>query len=142
MFVGTAVVACGCYWLMLPTLNAQRFVAAVAAGDYAAADAFFADPADRFLEQCDTDYTIIAQQPKLEPASWRGVLCGRRQISLRIVYSTPTRTDAHYVLIMATPAGLRPPQRPHWPGGSGGGGIAASSRFPRTSAFHFPRNSA
>jgi hypothetical protein len=101
-----AVVAGVCYWLTLPTVYAERFVAAVAAGDYAKADALFADPADRCLLQWDGRYTIIEQRAQVEPISWQEHVRGERRISVIIVFRTPAHTLSCTVRTMATHEGL------------------------------------
>jgi len=132
----TVVVAGGCYWMALPSVYAQRFVTAVAAGDYAAADALFADPDDRFLEQWDNDYTIIQRRAQVEPSSWRERWRGERQISVRLIYRTPVRTNGYVARIVATRGGLGSPQV--WSGGSSLGGGLAARRIPPPYALPFP----
>lgn len=134
----TLVVAGGCYWMVLPTVYAQRFVAAVAAGEYAAADALFVDPADGFLVDWDARYTIVERRAKLEPSSWQERWRGKRQISVIIVYRTPSHTLARSVDIMATRTGLQRPQQQRSSGGLGGGLATGSSVSPPSALLRPP----
>jgi hypothetical protein len=49
ILVATAISAAGCWWVVRPTAVARRFVAAIAAQDFAAADSLGIDPNRRFV---------------------------------------------------------------------------------------------
>jgi hypothetical protein len=75
----------GLYWLALPTLNAQRYVAAINRGDWAAADELCVDTVDPFPGDWPRHKTF---QPRasLEPATWDDWRSGRRQLYVVINY--------------------------------------------------------
>ncbi len=138
LLLSTVVVAGGCYyWWALPSIYAQRFVDAVTAGDYVKADVLFVDPADGFLVDWDTRYTIVKQRAKVEPTSLGERLRGERQVTVIIVYKTPTHTLSKIVKIVVTRSGLQRPQRQHSPVGMGGG-LATISRIRQPSALPLP----
>jgi hypothetical protein len=121
-FAVTTIVACGCYWLMLPTINAQRFVAAVRANDYEAADSFFLRADDRFFVQRNEDCWEFHPRADLLPLSWHDIWSGHRQIHLTVVFGKPGRMMAHEAVVRATRSGLESPQLKSMSGG--GMGIA------------------
>jgi VanZ family protein len=80
LFVAMTLVALTCYWMMLPTINAQRFVRAIQERDYAAADNLFIDE-NRFFEAAQTT-EALGNNPILSPLTWRELWTGHRHISL------------------------------------------------------------
>jgi VanZ family protein len=89
MFIVTAVVAAVCYWLLLPSINAQRFAAAIRSGDYAAAERLFARGEEAFPGSWK-EHEYFDANVSMRPISRRELLHGERQISVGIAYG-----DAH-----------------------------------------------
>lgn len=123
LFLTMTLVAAGCYWLMLPTIAAQRFARAVASENYELADSFFLDPHDQFLHSWNEKHWRFRADAKLEPWSIREFASGRRSVILRVSFGDagPMRSAAW--IVIATQTGLQKPE-PTWSGGGmGGGGI-------------------
>jgi hypothetical protein len=118
-FVVTTIVACVCYALVLPTLYAQRFVAAVGADDYELADNCFRDPNDRFLADWHQKFQRFQARASLEPWSLREFVRGKRLVRLHVASGNPGPLLFHTLVVPAAPAGLLSPQKV---GGSGPGG--------------------
>ncbi len=122
LFLMTTVVAAGFYWLMLPTITAQRFARAIASENYQLADSYFRDPGDQFLHSWNEKHWRFQASANLDPWSVRGFAIGRRSVTLRVAYGDagPMRPAAW--IVVATQTGLQKPE-PTWSGGAGGGGI-------------------
>ena len=122
MFIVTTIVAAGCYWLMLPTVNAQRFVRAVAAAKYASADAYFCNADDQFLSNSNNKRWHFKATAELAPWSLQQLLKGKRLVRIRVTSGDATVRTSEW-LVAATRAGLLQPE-PTWPRyGSVGGAI-------------------
>ncbi|MCI0332409.1 MAG: hypothetical protein L0228_04205, partial [Planctomycetes bacterium] len=80
LFLATALVAVLCYWLVYPTVVANRFVRSVAAKDYALADTCFQNPNDRILFDLNENHWRFKAQAELEPQSFTQLLRGLRII--------------------------------------------------------------
>jgi hypothetical protein len=74
---------------MLPTFNAQRFVRAVQASDFAVADSFFHDPKDRILASYDKQFWKFEFRTTLEPFSAGQFLRRERRLQFSIAYGGP-----------------------------------------------------
>jgi hypothetical protein len=111
MFLAVTIIACGCYWLMLPTLNARRFVEAMRAENYRLADGCFRDPNDRFLVDWNERYWRFQVRANLETWSLGEFIRGKRMVRLSIAYGNagPLRFDVLNVSV--TPTGLHSPQK-------------------------------
>jgi len=120
VFIIMTIVACLCYVLMLPTLNAQRFVAAVSAQDFEVADGCFRDPNDRFFADWNEKYQRFQMRANLEPWSLGEFVRGKRMIRLSVAYGDAGPLRLETLVVPATPAGLLAPQKVG--GGFGGGG--------------------
>jgi hypothetical protein len=121
LFLATALVAAGCYWLILPTINAQGFVRAVARRDYARADDCFRDRQHQFLFNWNDKHWHFKASAGLEPWSFREFMRGERLVRLRVTSGDATVRTSEWI-VAATRSGLLEPQ-PTWPsGGVGGGG--------------------
>lgn len=123
LFVTTTIVAAGCYWLMLPTIKAQRFTRAVASENYELADSFFRDPDDQFLHAWNEKHWRFQAVAKLEQWTFRELVRGERSVSLRVAFGDAGPMRAGNWVVVATQSGLDEPE-PLWSGGGmGGGGI-------------------
>jgi hypothetical protein len=74
---------------MLPTFNAQRFVRAVEASDFANADSFFRDPEDRILDSYNKQFWKFEFRTTLEPFSTSQLLRRERLVHFSIAYGGP-----------------------------------------------------
>jgi VanZ family protein len=81
IFVVMTFVAVACYWMMLPTINAQRFVHAIQTGNYASADNFLRNTEYRFFEDAQTA-SALGHDPVIWPLTWRDLWNGQRHITL------------------------------------------------------------
>jgi hypothetical protein len=119
----TAILADGCYWLILPTIHAERFVRAVSAADYERADDCFRDPNDRFLLGWNSRHWHFSANAEVEPWSLAQLMRSERLVRLRVTSGDATVRTRDWI-IPATRAGALEPQ-PTFPrsGVSGGGGF-------------------
>jgi hypothetical protein len=85
LLLASALFPAGLYWLALPTLNAQRYAAAINRGDFAAADKLCLDPERRFPGDW-TKHTTFEPRARLKPASWQDWRSGRRELYVAISY--------------------------------------------------------
>jgi VanZ family protein len=79
LFIAMTVIAVVCYWLMLPTMNAQRFVRAIQQRDYATAESLFIASSDKF----PGDYKrsdILETEPRIYSLTWSALWNGERRI--------------------------------------------------------------
>jgi hypothetical protein len=106
LFVLTTIVALGCYWLILPSLSAQRFVRAINSADYRQADACFQEGDYRFLVKWNEEFWQFTSSADLEPWSFRDVVRGQRQVNLHLMYGGPPPVRTRTYRIIATRVGL------------------------------------
>lgn len=85
LLIVTAVVPLAAYWFALPTLNARRYVAAINAGEYAAADKLCID-AERVFPGDWTRHKTFQPKAGLSELTWRDIRDGRRNIYVGIAY--------------------------------------------------------
>jgi hypothetical protein len=111
-------VALGSYCLILPSLNARRFVRAVNAGDFATADTCFVDENDRFLESHNREYWTFKLGANLEPWSLSEFFHGERHISYTLNFGGPRPLIHRGGTIVASFRGLG--SFDHTSGGFGG----------------------
>jgi hypothetical protein len=83
--VASALVPLAVYWLALPTLNAQRFVAAISARDYPAADALCVSASDKFPGDW-TRHQHFEPKAGISPLSWQDLKRGERRLFVGIAY--------------------------------------------------------
>ena len=83
--VVSALVPLAAYWLALPTLNAQRFVAAIDARDYSAAEALCVTGKDKFPDSW-TKHEHFEPRAGLSPLTWEDVKRGERRLFVGIAY--------------------------------------------------------
>jgi len=110
LFVAATLAAAFCYWLMLPTFNAQRFVRAVEASDFAVADRFFHDPKDRILESYNKQFWKFEFRTTLEPFSTTQLLRRERLVHFSIAYGGPKPLAIFDGTITAHTNGLGSPE--------------------------------
>jgi hypothetical protein len=124
LLLATAIVAACCYWLVLPTIIAKRFVRAVASANYVRADACFADPNSRFLSKLNDKHWRFLARAELKSWSLTGSRLGNRLIQLGVSYGDagPIRSFSFDVIV--TRAGLLTPVPTMTSGGFGFGGLA------------------
>jgi hypothetical protein len=109
-FVLIALLATFCYgWFVLPSVTAKRFVHAIAARDYAAADRLFFDPADRFIAASAEKFWAFEPTAELLPITLGQLLSGQRHVSLRYEYFHLDVSVDSIARIPATPFGLQSP---------------------------------
>jgi hypothetical protein len=81
----TALAAAAVYWLALPTLNARRYAAAIAARDFSAADALCASAGKPFPGDW-TRHATFETKASVKPLTWDDLRRGERQIYVAITY--------------------------------------------------------
>jgi hypothetical protein len=85
LLLAGALIPAGLYWLALPTLNAQRYVAAINRGDWADADALCSNP-ERLFPGDWPRHETFHPTATLQPATWRDWRTGQRQLYVVINY--------------------------------------------------------
>jgi hypothetical protein len=124
LFVATTIAAAGCCEFVLPSVNARRFIEALAAKHYERADAYFRDANDRFLFEFHDKHWRFVARAKLERWSLRQFLRAERLLILSVAYGDAGPMRSRMFVVVVTRSGLLTPQ-PTFVGGSfGGGGIA------------------
>jgi hypothetical protein len=83
--VMSALTPVAVYWLALPTLNAQRFTAAIAARDFPAAEALCVPAGDKFPGSW-TAHDTFEPQAGISPLTWQDVRRGERRLFVGIAY--------------------------------------------------------
>jgi hypothetical protein len=106
LFAVLTLVSVGCFWLMLPTLHAQRFAAAMEASDYAAAESLFESGGDVFPGSFKQSRHFHAGV-HINPLQWEELLRGERRISVAVDYGDGHGIAACAADIRATHSGLR-----------------------------------
>ena len=122
LFLTTAIVAVACYWLILATINAQRFVGAVASENYELADTCFREPDDRFLFDWNEKRWRFKAEAWLEPWSFREFMRGERLVRLQVIYGDAGPLRRREWAVTATRAGFPRPKPVMLSRGFGGGG--------------------
>jgi hypothetical protein len=105
----TALLAGICYWLILPTIEAERFVRAVDTGDFKSADACFHRPEDRFFVSWKEKNWAFKPQAELESWSFTEFVEGRRRVAIRITYGNPGQLHGLEGTATATRSGVKSP---------------------------------
>jgi VanZ family protein len=85
VFVAMTVIAVVCYFLVLPTMHAQRFVRAVADRDYATAEQLFTSGSDT-IPGTFKQHRVFKPHVDLAPMTWSDFWRGRRTIGVTIQY--------------------------------------------------------
>lgn len=125
LFAGATLVALACYWMIRPTVIAERFVRAVSAKNYERADAYFRDPNDRFLFDMQEKHWRFFARAELEPCSFRDFVRGHRLVGLQVSYGDAGPMRKLTWTVIVTRGGLLAPLPAAIGGSSGGGGIDA-----------------
>jgi hypothetical protein len=127
----TALVAAACWWVTRPTVVANRFLRAMEARDYGAADQLFSDPSDAVqsrIREAVGNWPLMSTECVLAKATWADWLAGRRTIHFDIRYPEmltlphtifgpgPHRTDVGFEQsvrfeTVATPFHLKSPEQ-------------------------------
>lgn len=87
LLILTAIVAGLCYyWIVMPLATAKRFVDAIGANHYEAADRMFWNDLDRGLAQWNKKYWGMRAGGEVLPWSAAQFLTGRRDLRLHLTY--------------------------------------------------------
>jgi hypothetical protein len=106
-FVLVALLAAFCYfWIVMPTLTANRFVEAIVAKDYHAADVLFDVPDAGFLVRSAETYWAFNARAERLPITLDQLLTGRRHVLLHFDYFHLDQNVSSQAHIAATPLGL------------------------------------
>ena len=89
VLIAVVFVAMASYCLILPSLNARRFVRAVKSDDFAAADKWFIHEKDRFLDAYSKQFWTFNFDASVEPWSLSEFLHGERRISYQLNFGGP-----------------------------------------------------
>jgi hypothetical protein len=110
LFIATTLIALLCYWIILPTIVAERFVRAAATDNYERADNCFRNVEDKFLVKWNEKHWRFKARGKPEPRTSKQLLRGPRVVVLTVMYGDagPIRTLQGTVLV--TRSGLLSPQ--------------------------------
>ena len=109
-FVLVALLAGFCYfWFVMPAVTANRFVEAVAAKDYHAADRLFRVPDSRFIASSAERYWAFEAGAERLPVTLHQLLTGRRDVLLHFGYFHLDQNVSSQAHIAATAFGLGPP---------------------------------
>lgn len=85
LLVASALIPAAIYWMVLPSLNAQSYAAAINRGDYAAADKLCIDR-ERSFPGNWTRHATFQPKASIKPATWSDWRSGRRQLYVTIAY--------------------------------------------------------
>lgn len=118
LFVVATVVAVFCYWWMLPTVIAKRFLRAIDSADYATADNCFRKAEDRIFNGYNQKFWTFKLEGSLEPQTVAQFWRGERQITFQLAFGGPMPVRINEGTIVATRQGLKSPEIT---GGSMGG---------------------
>lgn len=84
LLIATALVALGVYWLTLPTIHARRYIAALAAKDWVAANHLYADPENQFPGKRPGEGASLDAHASVTPLTLDDLLRGEREINVNI----------------------------------------------------------
>ncbi len=85
LLLAAALVPLAAYWLALPTLYAQRFSAALARGDYAAAEKLCLDRSDPFPGHWK-EHRVFEPRASVKQLTLGDVWAGKREMFVGIAY--------------------------------------------------------
>jgi hypothetical protein len=86
LFLATVIVAACCYWLVLPTIVAERFVRAIASANYEYA--WFVNPDDRVLFDSNDKHWRFHARAELSSWSSKELIQGKRLVQLHVRMAT------------------------------------------------------
>ena len=95
------------YWLALPTLQAQRFTAAIAARDYPAAEALCV-PASKKFPGDWTEHKTFEPKAGISPLTWEDLRRGERRLYVGIAYGDGHGLASCGLECTATRRGIEP----------------------------------
>jgi hypothetical protein len=110
LFFLTALIAALCFWFVLPTLTARRFLAAVASEDYRSADGFFSNSDDRFLANWADKRWGFRTTGELLPLTFGQLVRRQRTVRVEMKYFQFDENVLCDARIAATPLGLKKPE--------------------------------
>jgi hypothetical protein len=107
LLVVSALVPLAVYWLALPTLNARRYAAAIAARDFAVADALCVSPGESFPGDW-TRHATFEPKASVKPLTWEDFRHGERQLYVGITYGDGSGLASCSLECTATRRGIEP----------------------------------
>ena len=105
LFVLTALAALAIYWLMLPTLQARRFIRALDTGEFDVAERMCV-PETGIFPGGWKNHTTFESHPVLEELRWRDLLRGERPFFIGIKYGDNSGTATCGLECRATRSGI------------------------------------
>lgn len=105
--VASALIPVALYWFALPTLNAQRYAAAINSADYSAADKLCLDPSRKFPGDW-TAHATFHPRATVAPLTWEDVKMGERQLYVGISYGDGQGLASCGLECRATRRGIKP----------------------------------
>jgi hypothetical protein len=106
LFLLMTIVAALCLWFLLPSLTAQRFLAALAAEDYQSADANFRNADDRFLAEWSDKRWSFRSNGELLPLTFDQLCSNKREMRVETTYFELDQYFSVETYLAATPFGL------------------------------------
>ena|SRR5688500_2675835 len=105
LLIVVTLVGVGVGWLVLPTLRARQFTAAMASKDYAAAERLFTNPRDVFPGSFK-EHKYFEPRVNLKPLTWQDVVHRERHLFVAVSYGDGGGIASCGVEIKATADGL------------------------------------
>jgi hypothetical protein len=112
LFLLTTLVAGICLWFLLPTFTAKKLLKAIDAENYAAADALFTNPADRFFADWAEKRWGLRATARLQPFTFSQLLHNRRELAVSLRYFAFDQNLEVDARLVATAFGLQKPDLP------------------------------
>jgi len=109
LFVVTTAVAVICTYIVLPSITANRFLAAIADKNFVTADSFFRNPSDKFLEEWADKKWAFQVTADLAPWSFGQIFCGQREVVVRVDFFEFDQNASCTANVAAGSLGLGPP---------------------------------
>lgn len=109
LFVVTTVAALFCGWVVLPWVSAKRLIRALASEDHALADRCFCNPEDCFFTAWAEKRWAFRAAGETTPWSLRQMICGRREVAVRLSYFEFDHTAVCTAIVSAAPLGIGSP---------------------------------
>jgi hypothetical protein len=109
LFLLTTLAAIVCTYVVLPTLTARRFRAAVANHEFTEADNFFRNPTDKFLAEWADKKWGFKASADVAPWSLGQMFRGQREVVVRVGYFEFDQNASCTATIGASSLGLGSP---------------------------------
>jgi hypothetical protein len=106
LFLLMTIVAALCLWLLMPSLNARRFLAALDSEDYHAADTFFRRADDRFLADWSDKRWSFRSSGQLLPLTFAQLWRNKRELRVETTYFEFDQYFSVESILTATAFGL------------------------------------